>query len=188
MIQHSRALPGHPFSDSSAPQISRLQTSGLRRFLLTSSLQLSFGAKKSQTKHHSGLIALFSQDHTFVFSTIKDYSFLLFPQNVKFLNLFPNLDSMRCCLVSTLCLTLVIPWTVARQASLFIGFSRQEYRSGLLFPFPSPGDLPDPGIELASPAFQEICTAGIFFTTESPGKSITLIAYPNLSMNLKQDD
>ena len=37
------------------------------------------------------------------------------------------------------------PWTVAYQGSPFIGFSRQEYWSGL--PFPSPGDLPDPGIE-----------------------------------------
>ena len=37
------------------------------------------------------------------------------------------------------------PWTVARQALLSMGFSRQEYWSGL--PFPSPGDLPDPGIE-----------------------------------------
>ena len=35
-------------------------------------------------------------------------------------------------------------WTVARQAPLSMGFSRQEYRSGL--PFPSPGDLPDPEI------------------------------------------
>ena len=37
------------------------------------------------------------------------------------------------------------PWTAARQAPLSMGFSRQEYWSGL--PFPSPGDLPDPGIE-----------------------------------------
>ena len=37
------------------------------------------------------------------------------------------------------------PWTTARQAPLSMGFSRQEYWSGL--PFPSPGDLPDPGIE-----------------------------------------
>ena len=36
------------------------------------------------------------------------------------------------------------PWTVAYQASLSMGFSRQEYWNGL--PFPSPGDLPDPGI------------------------------------------
>ena len=41
------------------------------------------------------------------------------------------------------------PWTVAYQAHLSIGFSRQEYWSGL--PFPSPGDLPNPGIEPESP-------------------------------------
>ena len=46
-----------------------------------------------------------------------------------------------------------IPWTVAYQAPPAIGFSRQEYWSGL--PFPSPGDLPDPGIEPGSPTFQE---------------------------------
>ena len=44
----------------------------------------------------------------------------------------------------------VIPWTVARQAPLFMVFSRQEYWSGL--PFPFLGDLPDPGIEPRSPA------------------------------------
>ena len=41
-------------------------------------------------------------------------------------------------------------WTEAYQAPLSMGFSRQEYWSGL--PFPSPGDLPDPGIESGSPA------------------------------------
>ena len=45
-----------------------------------------------------------------------------------------------------------IPWTVVSQASLSMGFSRQEYWSGV--PFPSPGDLPDPGIEPRSPALQ----------------------------------
>ena len=44
------------------------------------------------------------------------------------------------------------PWTAAHQAPPSIGFSRQEYWSGL--PFPSPGDLPDPGIEPRSPALQ----------------------------------
>ena len=44
------------------------------------------------------------------------------------------------------------PWTVACQASLSMGFSRQEYWSGL--PFPSPGDLPNPGVEPGSPALQ----------------------------------
>ena len=60
----------------------------------------------------------------------------------------------------------VTPWTVPHQAPLSMGFSRQEYWSGL--PFPSPGHLSDPGIEsviLASPAL-----ARKFFTTESPGK------------------
>ena len=46
------------------------------------------------------------------------------------------------------------PWTVAYQASLSMGFSRQEYWTGL--PFPSPGDLPDPGIEPESPALQQM--------------------------------
>ena len=44
------------------------------------------------------------------------------------------------------------PWTVARQAPLSIAFSRQEHWSGL--PFPSPGDLPNPGIKPSSPALQ----------------------------------
>ena len=44
------------------------------------------------------------------------------------------------------------PWTIALQAPLLMGFSRQEYWSGLLFP--SPGDLLDPGIKTGSPALQ----------------------------------
>ena len=55
-------------------------------------------------------------------------------------------------LVAKSCPTLATPWTVAYQAPLSMGFSRQEYWSGL--PFPSPGDLPDPGIEPRSPAWQ----------------------------------
>ena len=55
-------------------------------------------------------------------------------------------------LVAKSCLTLATPQTVACQAPLSIGFSRQEYGSGL--PFPSPGDLPDPGIKPGSPALQ----------------------------------
>ena len=57
----------------------------------------------------------------------------------------------------------VTPLTVAYKAPPFMGFSRQEYWSGL--PFPSPGDLPDPGIEPRSPAFQ-----GDALTSEPPGK------------------
>ena len=47
----------------------------------------------------------------------------------------------------------VTPWTVTRQAPLSMGFSRQDYWSGL--PFASPGDLPDPGIKPSSPTLQE---------------------------------
>ena len=55
-------------------------------------------------------------------------------------------------LITNLCLTLVTLWTVACQASLSMGFPRQEYWSGL--PFASPGDLPDPGIKPVSLALQ----------------------------------
>ena len=57
----------------------------------------------------------------------------------------------------------VTPWTVAHQAPLSMGFFRQEYWSGL--PFLTPGDLPDPGVELASRASSAL--AGRFFTTSA---------------------
>ena len=50
--------------------------------------------------------------------------------------------------------SLVVPWTVACQAPLSMGFPRQEHWSGL--PFPLPGDLPDPGIEPVSLALQAV--------------------------------
>ena len=56
-----------------------------------------------------------------------------------------------------------IPWTVAYQALLSMEFSRQEYLSGLLFP--SPGDLPDPGIKPKSPVSQADA-----LSSELPGK------------------
>ena len=60
------------------------------------------------------------------------------------------------------------PWTVALQAPLSMEFFRQEYWSG--FPFPSPGDLPNLGIEPMSPAL-----AGGFFTTELPGNPVSKV-------------
>ena len=57
-----------------------------------------------------------------------------------------------CCFVAKSRLALGAPWTVACQGPLSMGFSRQEYQSGL--PFPSSGDLPDPRIEPTSPALQ----------------------------------
>ena len=68
-----------------------------------------------------------------------------------------------CELVTQLCLTLATPWTVAHQTPLSMGFSRQEYWSGL--PCPPPGDLPNPGIEPKSPALQEDS-----LPSEPPGK------------------
>ena len=56
------------------------------------------------------------------------------------------------------------PWTVAYQAALSMGFSRQECWSGV--PFPSPGDLLDPGIKPRSPALEADA-----LTSEPPGKS-----------------
>ena len=68
-------------------------------------------------------------------------------------------------LVAKLYCALVTPWTVARQTPLSMGFPRQEYWSGL--PFPSPGDLPDPG-------FQPALT-GRFFTMEPWGRPLNCI-------------
>ena len=60
--------------------------------------------------------------------------------------------------------TFVTPWTVAHQAPQCIGFPREEYWSGL--PFPSPGHLPNPGIEPRSPAVQADS-----LLSEPPGKN-----------------
>ena len=61
------------------------------------------------------------------------------------------------------------PWTVAYQAPPSMGFSRRECWSGL--PFPSPGDLPDPGIEPGSPALQTDA-----LPSEPPGKPLKLVS------------
>ena len=64
-----------------------------------------------------------------------------------------DLGSCCVCLVTQVCPTLATPRTVAHQALLSMGFSRQEYWSGL--PRPPPGDLPNPGIQSRSPSLQE---------------------------------
>ena len=65
------------------------------------------------------------------------------------------------------------PWTITYQAPVSMGFSRQECWSG--FPFPSPGDLPDPGIEPGSPTLQADA-----LSSEPPGNPSFCIARPNL--------
>ena len=63
-----------------------------------------------------------------------------------------------------------MPWSGAHQAPLSMGFPRQECWSGL--PFPSPGNLPDPGVELTSPAL-----TARFFTTVPPGNPSSILYY-----------
>ena len=69
------------------------------------------------------------------------------------------------------------PWTVAYQAPPTMGFSRQEYWSGL--PFPSPGDLPNPGIEPGSPTLEADA-----LTSEPPGKLISSILLYKCTMRI----
>ena len=70
-------------------------------------------------------------------------------------------------LVTNSSLSLETPWAVAIQAPLSMGLSRQECWSGL--PFPSPGDLPDPGIEPGSPTLQADS-----LLTELPGDNLNI--------------
>ena len=112
-----------------------------------------YGVAKSQTQlsmHTCISICLSEKEGLFL--AYHNISMLLSPKNCFY-----------CCFVAKSRLTLVIPWTVACQTSLSIGFPRQEYWSGL--PFPSPGVLLNPGMELTSAS-----SAGGFFPTESPGK------------------
>ena len=87
---------------------------------------------------------------------------------MHFLSLFFFLNRYIFKLVTQSCPTLCDPMDCSRQAPLSIEFSRQEYWSG--WPFPSPGDLPDPGIEPRSPALQ-----ADFLLPEPPGKPLKII-------------
>ena len=86
------------------------------------------------------------------------------------------MDKLTCCLLvspQVISDPFVTLWTVTYQAPPSMGFSREEYWSGL--PFPSPGYLPDPGIEPTSPAL-----AGGFFTTEPLVAVLLTQSCPNL--------
>ena len=103
---------------------------------------------------------------------------ILVPKNekktwVKHMDFKWNKESIRkfchffhvMCPVAQLCLFRA-SWTLAHQAPLPMGLPRQQYWSGL--PFPSPGDLPHPGISPESPA--SLALAGGLFTSGPPGK------------------
>ena len=81
---------------------------------------------------------------------------------------------VRVCSVVQSYLLFATLWTVAHQAPLFMGFFSQEYWSEL--PFPPPGDLPDPGIEPASPASLAL-QADFFLTAEPSGKPLCFIHF-----------
>ena len=89
------------------------------------------------------------------------------PPGKPIIELFKNSGD----LAAKVCPTLATPWTVACQTPLSMGFPRQAYWSGL--PFPSSGDLPDPGIKPVSPALQAVSyIASGFFSTEPPEISL----------------
>ena len=98
-----------------------------------------------------------------MFSVSSSYSLVLSLREI--LSAGASLIAPCLCVKSLSCVWLFeIPWTIVRQAPLSMGFSRQEYWSGL--PFSSPGNLRDPGIKPVSPVL-----AGGFFTTEPHGKA-----------------
>ena len=87
---------------------------------------------------------------------------------VSLLPEFQILRPSHCCFESESVQLSATPWaTAVHQAPLSMGFSRQEYWSGL--PFPSPGDLPNPGIKPGSLPLQ------VSLTTEPPGKPIGVL-------------
>ena len=95
------------------------------------------------------------------------YKYISIPVSQYFIFLSQN-DHLCACSVAKLCPTLCNPTDCSLQVPLSMGFSGQEYWSGL--PFPSPGDLSNPAIRLASPTM-----TGGFFITEPPGKSRMII-------------
>ena len=105
---------------------------------------------------------------------------LLFQASFLCSHFSPSFTTAFLCLVISVCVHACsvlsdssTPWTVAHQAALSMGFSRQEYGSGL--PFPPPRDLPDPGIKLKSPVSPAL--AGTFITLRhlgSPDRCIIL--------------
>ena len=116
----------------------------------------------TQFTHHYSVFAFMLScplNHELVKVLFK--SLFLFPQAVQCLT-----DTCVCvcvCVSRSVVSDSVTPWSVARQAPLSMEFSRQEYWSWL--PFPSPGDLPDPGMEPRSPALQADSSL-----SEPPGK------------------
>ena len=108
-------------------------------------------------------IRLFYKNHLLAFLTPKWHSFDQL--RIQVLTLCLKVSLSVCTQPLRHIWLLAALWTVAHQAPLSMGFSRQEYWSGL--PFPPPGDFPDPRIEPVSPTSPEL--GGRFFSPEPSG-------------------
>ena len=111
-------------------------------------------------------IIVFPSESTLLIRWPKNWNFRISPSNeVLGLNISYSSAYKMLCEVKSLSHVRLFatPWTIVYQNPPSMGFSRQECWSGL--PFPSPGDLPDPGIEPGSPALQADA-----FPSEPPGK------------------
>ena len=124
-----------------------------------------------------------------------DYRFFEIPRKWHCLLVHPLFFSLKwlrdvslscvCVLGHFSCVQLFVTlWTVACQAPLSMGLSRQEHWSRL--PCPPPGDLPDPGIQPKSLVSVSCisCIAGGLFTAEPPGKPFTILDWPEKLKNL----
>ena len=111
-----------------------------------------------------------SSDHGIFQARVLEWDAIAFSINIYiyiYTHIYNFFIYIMCVCVSYVWL-FAMPWTVAHQITLSVGFFRQEYRSGL--PFPSPGDLLDPGIEPWSPALQAES-----LPSEPPGKPLYII-------------
>ena len=119
---------------------------------------------------------------------IAERNFVIFPLTISphAAEIFWYHLALRSCVYSVAksCPTVWEPMTLAGQAPLSMGYSREEYWSGL--PFPSPGDLTDPGVETRSLASHAMASS--FFTTEPDGKPrlSVVLAVKNLGQRQQQ--
>ena len=128
---------------------------------LFSNLSLDPTAQDAQTQSQKTAYISWSSEHGYLKrrDSLFQFFWLLFCPLFPNINLYQN--PVLCAQMLSHIRLFATPWTVAHQAPLSMGFSRQKYWSGV--PFPLPGDLPNPGIEPAS--FTSPALAGRFFTT-----------------------
>ena len=96
---------------------------------------------------HTFYYTLSKKSHSLLLAQVPSAKSLTISEAVKLMVVDEESESVGCLVMSG---SFATPWTVARQAPFSMAFPKQGYWSGL--PFPSPGDLPDPGISLGSPA------------------------------------